>query len=213
MLVVITPASDPNLFTVEQARAFVGLNEGDISHDDTLQRLTDRVSAEIYAACRIVRATGSPRTLRRETVRETKLFRGGERITLARRHEIALTSLSVAGSAQDVANYFVEGDSGLITCIAANQVSTWGTGLIVAEYAAGFEDVPADLLGAASDLLRVFYSGDARDPLVKSVRVDVDGLEEVETQYFAGSSSTSTVTGLPSDIMARLHPYRNSTYA
>ena len=92
---------------------------------------------------------------------------------------------------------------------------TWPAGLAVIEYEAGFDEVPADLAGVASDLVRLLHSAETRDPLVKSVRVDIDGIEEVETQYWVNSagSTASSQSGLPADLMARLAPYRNATFA
>lgn len=213
MLEIITPASDPNLLTVEEARAIVGLASGDTSKDAQLERLVDRVSAEIHSACRIARGRGAPRTLRQETVQETKFYSGGRSLILARRHEITLTSFTIGGVSYDVTDFIVDGDAGKVSAVTGTEFTEWPRGLAVVVYEAGFDEVPPDLAGAAADLLRIFYSSESRDPLVKSVRVDVDGIDEVETQYWVGATSPSVTFGIPSDIAARLTPYRNATYA
>lgn len=213
MLEIVTPADDPNLLTIEEARVAVGLAEDNTTADDQLNRLIARVSSEIYSACRIARGSGAPRTIRQETVKETKFFPGGRSLILARRHEITLTSFSIGGVAYSATGLIVDGDAGVVRGVTGTEYTEWPRGLAIIDYEAGFDEVPPDLIGAASDLLRIFYSSESRDPLVKSVRVDVDGIDEVETQYWVGATSSSPALGLPSDIAARLSPYRNATYA
>lgn len=213
MIEIITPADDPNLLTIQQARVLAGLLPNDATQDATLTALNDRVSADIYSACRIKRGKGNPRTIRKETLRETKFFLGGAKLILARRHEISLTSISIGGVVQDIAPYVVEGDQGIVFTVDGVNYSNLPRGLMSVVYEAGFEDVPADLLGIASDLFRIYHAVDTRDPGVKSVRVDVDDIEEIETQYFAATTSSSSSLGLPTDISARLKPYQNAAYA
>lgn len=213
MIEIITPATDPNLLTIEQARVLAGLASNDATQDATLEPLVDRISADIYSACRIKRGKGHPRTIRKETLRETKFFPGGGKLILARRHEITLTSISLGGAVQDIAPYVVEGDQGIVFTVDGVNYSKLPRGLMSIVYEAGFDEIPADLLGIASELFRIYHAVDTRDPGVKSVRIDVDDIEEIETQYYAPTSSTSSPLGLPADISARLKPYQNAAYA
>ncbi|KUL94320.1 hypothetical protein DK26_15005 [Bosea sp. WAO] len=215
MLEIVSPAADPNLLTVVEARKIVGLPPGDTSQDAVLAKLVARASADIFAACRIVRGQGAPRTLRQEVVRETRFFSGGDKLILARRHEITLAGLTISGSVINLAGCIVEGDPGLVSRTAGARLQAWPAGLVVVEYEAGFDEVPPDLAGVAADMIRLLHSAETRDPLVKSVRVDIPGVEEVETQYWVNSGATtpSSSSGLPADLMARLAPYRNATFA
>lgn len=214
MLIIVSPATDPNLLTVAEARAIVGLQPDDVSQDAALGRLVARVSADIFAACRIVRGQGAPRTLRQEAVRETKFFGGGEKLVLARRHEVTLAGITIAGSAIAAAGCIVEGDAGLVSRAAGARLQSWPAGLAVIEYEAGFDEVPSDLAGVAADLLKLYRSTETRDPLLKSERVDVDGIEQIERQYWVGGlGSSSTASPLPAEMIARLAPYRNASFA
>lgn len=213
MIEIVTPATDPNLLSIAEARVLAGLAGNDTSQDATLNVLIDRVSADVYSACRIKRGKGHPRTIRKETIREKKFVVGGDRLILARRHEITLTSVLLSGVAQDISGYVVESDQGVVYTIDGTNYGTWARGLVEIVYEAGFDDVPPDLLGIASDLFRIYHAVDTRDPGVKSVRIDVDDIEEIETQYFAPTTATTSPIGLPTDIAARLKPYQNGSYA
>lgn len=214
MLEIVSPAADPNLLTVAEARVVVGLQPSDASQDEALAKLVARASADIYSACRVVRGQGGPRTLRQEVVRETRFFSGGEKLVLARRHEVTLAGITIAGSAIAAAGCIVEGDAGLVSRAFGARLQSWPAGLAVIEYEAGFDEVPSDLVGVAADLLKLYRSIETRDPLLKSERVDIDGVEQIERQYWVGGlGSPSTAAPLPAEMIARLAPYRNSSFA
>lgn len=214
MLVITTPATDPNLLSLEQAKAALGIASNDASQDDALSSLISRLSADIHSACRIMRGNGAPPTLRQETLTETIVAPGGTKLLLGRRHEIELQSLSVNGSAQALGDCLIRSDAGLVERYTGANNDAWPKGKFVAVYKAGFATVPPDLLGVATDLLKLYRSVDSRDPLLKSERIDIDGVEEIERQWWVGGiGSSSSSSPLPAEMLARLAPYRNATFA
>lgn len=77
-------------------------------------------------------------------------------------------------------------------------------------YAAGFSTVPDDLKQAAVDAFRAFYLEASRDPLVKSERVRVDDIDEVERQFWVGAIPGQAGEGpLPATVTGQLQRYRN----
>jgi hypothetical protein len=214
MLTITTPASDPNLLILADVKAALGIDPGDTSQDAALTSYINRASADIHSACRIKRGAGSKPTLRQETLTETIIFPGGRMFPLARRHEIELTSVTVNGSAQDLSACLVHSEAGLVEIYSGLRDSLWPKGKFVTVYKAGFATVPDDLAGIAMDLLKLYRSVESRDPLLRSERVDVDGVEEIERQYWVGAVGSSTASSpLPAEMMARLSPYRNTVIA
>lgn len=214
MLTITTPAGDPNLLVLADVKAALGIDSGDTSQDVALSALIGRASADIFSACRIKRGVGQKPTLRQESLTETIIFPGGLMLPLARRHDVELTTITVNGSAQDVSACLVNSDAGLVEMGFGVRVNLWPAGKYVMVYKAGFATVPADLAGIALDLLKLYRSAQSRDPLMKSERVDIDGVEEIERQYWVGAvGSSSGSSPLPAEMISRLAPYRNPVVA
>ncbi len=215
MIVITTPAADANLLSAAEMRLAAGLADNDTSQDASLALLNARISADIHSACRIAIGAGSPATLRRETITETLRLESKQRgkfekLRLARRHEVTITSVTADNELLSVAEYEVDPESGLLTRLENDEPWRWYEAKFVIVYAAGFSTVPADLIGAASDLVRLRTSELSRDPLAKRERVKVDGVDEVETDYWVNAAGTSSLEGpVPPDIARKLRRYMN----
>lgn len=210
MLQITTPAEDAKLLTTEQMRAAAGVASGDSSQDGVLALLNDRITAEICVACAIAVGVGGVPTLRRETVTETLRGVAHGIIVLARRHQISINSITVDGTALATDDFTVDAESGLLYRLQGDRLLPWRAQKLVITYAAGFATVPGDLVGAASDLVRLRRSEVARDPLVRSERVDVEGVEAVQTDYWVSSAGPSSSSSpAPPEISARLSRFMN----
>lgn len=211
MLLVTVLAADPRLMDVEQMRLAAGLQATDNSRDVELNLLNLRVSADITDACRVAIANGGEPTLKQETL--SQVCRGGLRgpLILARRHNVEIVSAVADGTTLAADQYEVEGEAGLLWRLCDGAQVSWTERKIVVTYKAGFAEVPAALVGAASDLVRLRLSELSRDPLVKSQRVEVDGVETVETGFWVNAGGSSSSSGpVPADILAKLSRFTNS---
>src|SRR5262245_46299964 len=114
MLTVTDAADDLQLLSTVELRLAAGLDGGDASHDDELATIGLRASAALAAACGVAAAGydasylaespplrgEAPRTLKAEAVSETlRSPRQFSPLFLARRPILAVSSLSVGGSA------------------------------------------------------------------------------------------------------------------
>lgn len=211
---VVTPAADPSLLTIEQLRAAAGLVASDASRDSELTELGARVSADITAACRIRGDGVHIPTLRREAVREAFRQRGcDDLLFLARRFISDLTSVADAGTALVETDTILDAEAGLLYRISGTCELPWRRGDAVVEYTAGFDTVPADLVGAAMDLARLRLSANARDPLVKGESVEIPDVRTVRQDYWVGAVPGSTVGPVPADVLAKLSRYINVAVA
>lgn len=210
MLVVTVPAGDLTLLTQEERRAAAGLAGDDTSQDVVLEALDARVAASIAAECNVAIGQGANPTLRRETLTETFFGRCGDMVRLSRRHEIEVTSISVDGQAVASEDFMVDPEAGFLTRLEDGYPRRWYGRKIVVVYDAGFDEPPADLKQAATDCFRSFYLEQNRDPLVKSERVKIDDVEEVERQYWVGSAPGQSSEGaIPDAVAGQLKRFRN----
>lgn len=214
MLIVTAPAADPLLMTVEQMRGAAGLASDDASQDAALALLNARISAEVYDFADIAVADdGREPTLRQETLTETFRCPTSGPLLLSRRHNVEIMSVTIDGEALNTSGYEVEAESGLLHRIVGQHLSCWRGGLITVVYKAGFATVPPLLVGAASDLIRFRRSEVERDPLVRSSRIRVDGIDEVQTDYWVNSvtsgSASSTGASIPPNVAAALTRFVN----
>lgn len=201
MLTIVTPAADRTLLTIQELRAAVGVT--DASQDADLTTKGNSVAAIITAACNVAVSGATPPTLRSEVVRETFRTRCGPgSIMLARRPITAIASVTEDGVALTADQYELDDAAGFLDRIQDTYPSAW-RGTVVVQYTAGWATVPEDLKEAARKLVRMQRSEGSRDPLAK--RIEVPDVQTID--YWVGSVSGSS--GLPSDVMDLLRPYRN----
>jgi hypothetical protein len=210
MLTVTVPAPDPDLIDIASLRVIAGYAADDTSHDDDLEALSSRLTADICVACRIAIVAGAAPTLRRETLVQTFRRPASMRLVLSRRHDVSVSSVIIDGVALASDEYEVAPESGLLSRVDSGCLQRWRGIDVAVTFQAGFADVPADLAGAVADLARYRLSEASRDPLVKSESVEVKDVEVRAVSYWVGSlPGAAPSSSLPSDIASRLSRYMN----
>jgi len=212
MLIVTTPADDLALAPIEALRAAAGV--ADDSRDDELEALGLRIAAEITDACGIIAGKGGEPTLRRERLTETFSASNYDVLVLSRRHDIEIISVTDGGEAIILDDRALDSEAGLLERWIDGRQSTWRNREIVVVYEAGFEadEVPTNLVGVVTDMVRIRLSEGATDPLEKSRSVEIPNVETVRIDRWVGSSPGAS-HGLPADILARLSRFMNTGYA
>lgn len=207
-LTITSPADDLTLLDPAEMRAAIGVT--DATQDTALQRLSAQAAASIMAECHIAIGAGGEPTLKQETLTETfyKVYR--EDLVLARRHNVVIISLTEDGVLLAAADYMVDPESGVVTRFIDDVPRCWSAAKIIVVYQAGFETVPSDLKQAAGDFLRAMHGESTRDPFVKGERVNIPGVEERETSYWAGSLPGQSSEGAVPDVVSgQLKRFRN----
>lgn len=214
MLTIAEPAEDPTLISLETLRVAAGYASNDDSHDEELETLASRVTAEIAAACNIAIGqsdTQAPPTLRTEGLIETFRRSRTNVLVLSRRHNVAITGIVVDDEDPLVVGDFeVDPESGLLRRLDDGRFCAWRGELVTIAYTAGFDTIPADLDAAAGDLARIRISAATRDPLVKGESTDVPDVLSERVDYWVGAIPGSGDAAIPNDILARLTRYRNA---
>lgn len=211
MLVITTPADDPYLLTIEQARVAAGLAEDDDTQDAVIEALRASVSGQIYDALNIAVGSGAEPTIREETLTEVVLTAPGWPIILRRRHNVEVISIEGWPGVTSEEQYFVEAEAGILRRFDEDCRPGAKAARATVVYKAGFAETPPVLVAAASELIRLRKSEAERDPLVKKTVVDVDGLDRVETDFWVTAAGATAVTQpVPPSIMATIKRFRNS---
>ncbi|PWE57658.1 hypothetical protein DEM27_00140 [Metarhizobium album] len=210
--VVVTAAPETTLLTAEERRAAAGLGSADASRDADLEALDERVAAAIATECNIAAADEGedPPTLRRERLRQTiDLDHKEGVVVLSRRHAISIVSVSQSGAVIGPDNFRVNSGAGLLS----HRSGVW-SGTVVVEYWAGFTDVPDDLKQVAIETMRSYWIEMTRDPTVKAHSIEVDGVETIRTDFWAGAlPGKASGSSLPASVLGSLARYRNGIYA
>lgn len=206
---VTVPADDPWLLTIAQARMAAGLAANDTTQDAILQTLRARVSAEIYAECKIRGDGLNPPTLRQETITETFRIKSCDDTLFLGRKFAQVTSITENGTLLVSTDTVIDGDAGMAQRISGTADINWQRGEVVVVYNAGFADVPYDLVGAAMDLARFRLSADSFDPLEKSKTIEIPGVETVKVDRWVGSLPGAVSGPVPTEISAKISRYRS----
>ena len=193
MITVTTPADDFRLVTPEAAREALSItNQGE---DDALSRLIERASDVIARECN--------RVFARETVREQ--FRPDCRsddLLLSRWPVVAIVTVTENGTQLDTSEFEINQRTGVLTRLRGDRPSPWPLrGKIVVEYSAGFElpnGAPETLQQACTQLVKSYYVGSDRDPMMRS-----EAVEQL-------SSASYFDAPLPPDVVGLIEKFRNA---
>ncbi|TIU02329.1 MAG: hypothetical protein E5W43_00875 [Mesorhizobium sp.] len=211
-LTVTTPATDLTLLTIGEMREAAGVTGN--SSDATLIRMAARNAASIMTHCDIAVGAGAPPTLRRETLTETIYQACGEQLMLSRRHEVAITSLVEDGVTLLDADFEIDPESALVTKLCSDLPTLWSARKVVVVYDAGFAVVPDDLRDAAMDFLRSSWLERGRDPLLKSERIRIPDVRDVERDYWVGGVPGQSSEGaVPDPVAGKLTRFLNPRVA
>lgn len=210
ILTVTTLASDLALLTIDELRAAAGVTDG--SQDVILSGLGLSIAASIMSECNIAVGAGSEPTLKQETLTETFYPNGRSscELILARRHNVAIVSVTEDGTALVTDDYSANPESGIIVRLSSGCPIYWCGRTIVIVYQAGFATIPADLKQAATDFFRSAWQERGRDPMVKAEEVNVPGLRDKRVEYWVGSVPGQSNEGpVPDVVSGQLKRYRN----
>lgn len=207
LLAVTTPAAETALTTIARFRNEIGAHDVDAEEDALIAAKIDEASAAIDNWLR--------RTLAREVVSETFRLDPGEApetLRLERWPVVSVASAAEDGVTVAAAEYELDADAGLLHRLdASGYRNIWvAAKSIVVAYTAGYKmpaesgrTLPADLELAALMLVRSWWHGRARDPLVRAE--SIPGLRDVT--YWVGGAGSGP---LPPEVEALLGPYRRA---
>jgi hypothetical protein len=203
---VLEAAPDLTLLTKEELRLAIRLAPDDMSKDATLAFIGRRAASSVAIASKFRRDVSKPLTVRAESVQDTFHLRYPvDELMLSRRFVSSISSLTENGSVLTDADFVVLPESGLVKRRQSGCDVWWPRGEHVIEYVAGFATVPDELKEGISELVQIRYSEGGRDPLAKSVRVDIPDVEEREIGYWVGHVPGSDSGGpLPESVATKL---------
>jgi hypothetical protein len=192
MITVSTPATKFNLVDVSLVRAALDVDQGE---EAQLSPMIDRASDVIARRCKRVFAL--------ETVVETirrELWGDGELI-LARYPVVGAVAIVENGVTLTAStDYEIDNATGIITRITNDRPAYWPTCKIAITYAAGYDlpgDAPPALAQACIQLVKSYYVGADRDPMIRSETVDALS----SASFFDGE--------LPPEVAGLIAPFRN----
>lgn len=206
-LAITTPAASLALLSTEELREAAGVTGS--GSDVKLSAMGLRVAASIMQECNIAIGSGGQPTLHQETLTETFRMVRVDVLPLARRHDVAITSILEDAVTLDASDYVIEPESGLLTRLSDDLPTPWCANKIVVVYAAGFSTIPDDLKQAAMDCLRAFWLESSRDPMVKGREVDIPGVRRERIDLWAGSLPGGGEGPVPDAVSGQLARFRN----
>lgn len=210
---VIDPAADLSLLTPEELRAAAGLPAGDTSQDDALAEYGEQVAAEIASDCAITADGVNPPTLRAEHVLDVYRLDCPEKgLLLSRKHVSEVTSVTESGVLLATSDWRLNAETGKLLRLVNDADACWPAKKIEIEYVAGFDIIPTELKAEAAARLHVKYSAGpsgTRDPLVRSERVEIPGVETRQIDYQVSDLARSSGSDdlLPPDSERRLRRF------
>jgi hypothetical protein len=211
LFAVTSAATDLALLSDQQLRLAAGLAAEDASQDAALSALGLAVAADIATACNVASSGVTQATLRSEAVSDT--YWPGNRsdvLVLSRRFVTAIASVVEDGTTLTVStDYWLDAAAGILHRISSDYPRAWCAAKIIVTYTAGFATVPGDLKGAATDLIQTRLSEQSRDPLLRSLQVNIPDVEERRMDYWVDTTGSTGV--VPDDVLARLSRFRNVT--
>jgi hypothetical protein len=200
---VITPAASLALVSVDDAKAALGIDPADTSHDAQLAQQIDAVSMAVNNYCDRIFVIQTYQDQLRNACGQW-----GEPL-VTRQYPIIMAdgvTLDVTqdGLVLDPTAFEVYAETGAIYRLDGYAVSGWGAALILVDYTAGFDPIPADVQGATLEWLTARWSSVGRDPALRSETVP-----DVLSQVYAGDSGSGTNAGaIPPGARDLLAPYR-----
>jgi hypothetical protein len=203
---VVTPATSLALVSVDQAKAALGIDVGDTSQDAALSAQIDSVSMAINNFCDRIFAVQTYR----DQLRNICGWYGEPLVV--RQYPIAvddggvpLVAVEEDNAALDATLLEVFPEQGALYRLDATLVpSSWGSALVVVDYTAGFDAVPADVQAACLEWLTLRWHAVGRDPALRS-----ETIPDLITQVYAGDAGAGTSGGaMPAGARDMLGPYK-----
>ena len=192
MLTVTDEANSYALISLASAKTALGI--AGTAEDAVLGDLIDRASDVIARHCNRVFAS--------ETVTEQfRLDRWRVDLLLSRYPVASIVSVVEGGVTLSATDYEVDPSNGLLSRLYDGNPCWWPLGKTVVTYSAGYAlgDMPHALRQACLQLVKAYYIGADRDPLVRSESVTPMS----SASYFVGDAEH-----LPPDVRGLLKQYR-----
>jgi Phage gp6-like head-tail connector protein len=201
---VITPAASLALVTLDQAKAALGIDPADTSQDALIQQEIDAVSGAINNYCDRIFV----RQTYRDQIRRACDWLGTGRPLETRQWPIPLDNtgapvLTVTedGAILDPALWEIEVETGSVYRLDTSaMIYSWIGQVILLDYDAGYDVVPADVEGAALEYLTSRWAARGRDPALRRQTVP-----DVLTQDWYTDATTPSMSSTVRDWLA---PYR-----
>jgi len=201
---VVTPAESLALVSVDQAKAALGIKPADTSKDAALAAQIDSVSVAINNYCDRIFAVQTYR----DQLRNACGWYGEPLVV--RQYPIVvddggvpLVAVAEDGEALDPTLLEVFPEQGAVYRLDATALpSAWGAALVVLDYTAGFETIPADVQSACLEWLGARWGAVGRDPSLRS-----ETIPDLITQAYGGDASASAGS-MPGGARDLLVPYK-----
>lgn len=192
MLTVTSSAESFDLTTVETMRRELGIL--DQSDDPKLKALIEQASGIIAAHCN--------RVFAKETVVETiRLDRPQEDMILSRFPVVEIASIVEGSDTLEASDYEVSTRNGIVTRLTGDRPCWWPACKLVVTYSAGFAllgDLPFGVERACIQLVKAYYMGADRDPMVRS-----ESVEALSSATYFGAGN------MPPEVVGLLQSHRN----
>jgi hypothetical protein len=192
------------LVSLDDAKVALGIDAADTSQDAALTQQIEATSMAVCNWCDRIFAV----QVYRDQLRDAYGAYGEPLVT--RQYPIVVadgTSLTVSegGVALNPTLVEVFPEAGEVYRLDAAAVpSAWGAALVVVDYTAGFDPIPADVQGACLEWLTARWHAVGRDPALRSETVP-----DLITQVYAGDAGAGTSAGaLPPGARYLLEPYK-----
>lgn len=206
---VITPASSQGLVSLDQAKAALGIALDDTSQDDALTLQINQVSADISSYC--------DRIFVRQVYRDQFRFSYNSYCVsdplVTRQYPIIINDLTTLVVTEDgvvVDDTLVEvvPDTGSIYRLDANGSYAWTGNLVLIDYTAGFDPIPADLQGATLTWLTSRQGFGGRDPALTSETIPDLIAQSYDVSSTSSSSGSTGTSAIPAAVLDTLVRYR-----
>ena len=172
-LTITAAAAHQRLTTPAFVRRVIETDEA----DPAIEAWIDAASAVVARLVAAPETAFDPFPLARQTYSETfRLDEPQPFVALSRKPVASVSSIAIAGAAQDAATFELRPGEGLIERLSAGRYSTWPSGVVQVAYAAGFvldgggRNVPLALEMAAARLIQYLVAQDSGcvEPALKS---------------------------------------------
>jgi hypothetical protein len=202
---VITPAASFALVTVADAKAAIGIDPADTSQDAILGQQIDAVSLAINNWCNRIFVVQTYQ----DQLRNPHLCWAEPIVTRQYPVDDVTLAITVDGTAVDPTLFEVYPETGRLYPLTLSTADTgvscagvWCGSVILVDYTAGFDVIPADVQGAALEWVNARWNAIGRDPALRS-----ETIPDVITQVWGGNDPSSA-SAMPDACHEWLFPYR-----
>jgi hypothetical protein len=199
---VITPAKSMALVTLSQAKDALGISAEDSSQDGKVGQQIAQVSQAVNNFCDRVFVIQTYRDQMRHAYGKF-----GEPF-VTRQYPIIIDDALIVtqdGASLDPLLFEAYPETGsLYRLDSAAAPIGWAAALLVVDYTAGFDPIPADVQGAALEWLTARWHAIGRDPALRS-----ETIPDIIAQVYAGDAGAGTSAGaIPPGARELLEAYR-----